>query len=240
MTCVSLASHPAGRLNVLHGKNFNVGHYMQTFQPDVCTPAMLIGTVDYYYFIPLSLTLSLLGGHKVNAMRNILASFSCTFFNSLGWNLLGYWSNPSWTSWYHMLACIWTFRNWFGSSNQSWCDDRYYWILHFDTSLIDSNLDSRSKKVKTYEAIFWQSFQWIWMEFDTVRLLNIIPIYLIHSVFKGENHTLILFKKKILKTPKKPTLMLAFIQTFADWFLSNLVWWQRLLRSTIWYQFGWP
>ena len=45
----------------MRGKNFNVGHYMQTFQPIFLIPAMLIGTIDFYHFIPISLTLTLAG-----------------------------------------------------------------------------------------------------------------------------------------------------------------------------------
>ena len=39
----------SGRLAVLRGKNFNVGHYTQTFKP-FFIPAMLIGTTDFYKF----------------------------------------------------------------------------------------------------------------------------------------------------------------------------------------------
>ena len=38
----------------------------------------LMGTIDFYHFIPLSLTLSVPGGHKVNAKQNLLVSFSTT------------------------------------------------------------------------------------------------------------------------------------------------------------------
>ena len=40
---------------------------------------MLIGTVDFFYFIPLSLTLILPGGHEVSPKQNLLASFSHNF-----------------------------------------------------------------------------------------------------------------------------------------------------------------
>ena len=36
---------------------------------------MLIGTIDFYHFVPLSLTLTLPGGDKVSAKQNLLASF---------------------------------------------------------------------------------------------------------------------------------------------------------------------
>ena len=47
-------------------------------------------------------------------------------------------------------------------------DNRYYCTLHFNTSLIDLNVDSRSqerKKVKPSVAIISQSFQSVRMEF---------------------------------------------------------------------------
>ena len=43
-------------------------------------PAMFLGTIDFNHFIPLSLTLTLPGGHKVSAKQNLLASFSCLLF----------------------------------------------------------------------------------------------------------------------------------------------------------------
>ena len=44
-------------LAVLLGRNFNIGHYMQSFQPNFVMPAMPIGTIDFYHFTPLSLVL---------------------------------------------------------------------------------------------------------------------------------------------------------------------------------------
>ena len=43
--------------------------------------AMHIGTIDFYHFIPLSLTLTLPEGHKVSVEQNFLASNSGTLFN---------------------------------------------------------------------------------------------------------------------------------------------------------------
>ena len=42
-------------------------------------PAMLVGTIDLYHFVLLSLSLTLSGGHKVSVKQNLLASFSHTF-----------------------------------------------------------------------------------------------------------------------------------------------------------------
>ena len=41
---------------------------------------MLIGTIDFYYLKPHSLTLTLFGGHKVSANEDLFASFSRTLF----------------------------------------------------------------------------------------------------------------------------------------------------------------
>ena len=51
-------------------------------------PAMSIGNIDFYYFIPLSQTLTMPGGGKVSVKQNLLASFSCTLFIWSQWNLL--------------------------------------------------------------------------------------------------------------------------------------------------------
>ena len=74
-----------GQLTVLQSKNFNVGHYMQTFLPKVFIPAMPIGIIDFHDFILLTMTD---WGHKVSSLQNLLASFSCTLFNWSGWILI--------------------------------------------------------------------------------------------------------------------------------------------------------
>ena len=66
---------------ILHGKNFNVRHYTQTDQPSFSVLAMLMGTIDFYHFIPASQTLILPGGHKVSTKHKLLASF-CPHFSS--------------------------------------------------------------------------------------------------------------------------------------------------------------
>ena len=43
------AGGPSSCLSVLRGKNFNVGHYTQTVEPN-----LLIGTIDFYHFMPLT------------------------------------------------------------------------------------------------------------------------------------------------------------------------------------------
>ena len=46
--------------SALRGKNFGVGHSMQTVQPNLFY--MLIGIIDFYHFILLSQTLTLPAG----------------------------------------------------------------------------------------------------------------------------------------------------------------------------------
>ena len=65
---------------ILRGKNFNILHYRQTVHSNFFIPVMLLDTIDFYHFIPLSLTLTLPGGHKVSAKQNLLASFSQNIF----------------------------------------------------------------------------------------------------------------------------------------------------------------
>ena len=59
----------------LRGKNFNVGHYMQIFRPICFIPAMFIGAIDFSDHIPLSVTVTLVWGHKVIAKQSLLVSF---------------------------------------------------------------------------------------------------------------------------------------------------------------------
>ena len=52
---------------IFHDKNFSIGHYRQSFQPNLFMIATSIGTIDFQCSVPLSMTLSLAGGHKVSA-----------------------------------------------------------------------------------------------------------------------------------------------------------------------------
>ena len=69
---------PASRLAFLPGKNFNIGHYMPIFQPNFFIPAILTSAINFYHFIPLSLSL-----FKVSTRQNFLASYSPTKFDLL-------------------------------------------------------------------------------------------------------------------------------------------------------------
>ena len=41
-----------GQPSILHGKNFDTGHCTQTVQLTFFISVMLIGTIDFYHFIP--------------------------------------------------------------------------------------------------------------------------------------------------------------------------------------------
>ena len=60
-----------GCLAILHGIIFQ--HFF--------IPAMLIGTIDFYHFVPFSLTLNLAGDQNVHIKQNLFGSVSCTFFS---------------------------------------------------------------------------------------------------------------------------------------------------------------
>ena len=60
---------------------------------NIFIPAKLRGTIGFYHIRPLSLTLTLAGGHKVSTKQNLLALFSHALFNWFGWNLIWCWSN---------------------------------------------------------------------------------------------------------------------------------------------------
>ena len=100
-----------------------------------------------------------------------------------------------------MLACIWMFVNWFASNLY---DDRYCCTLHFDTSLIYHDLDSRSHRSTGKQHLrhtlshkvfyrFKRNLVYCW---DLLVWWTLYTFYLIHSVFKRENAAyMILFKK---------------------------------------------
>ena len=171
----------AGWLSALFGKNFNVRCYMQTFQPNLFIPTMLVGTSDFYHCIPLSLTLTVPRGHKVSTNQNLGFIFLHTFHWS-GLNLMWWWSNSSWTSW------------------------GYFWMIDWKYTSV---------------AIISQRFQSIWMEFGVLlRLVGVLSLILILILI----HVHFISKYNWYNFIKK-NLILACIQIFTDWFLSNVVWW---------------
>ena len=68
-----------GQLVVLVWQNFQVRYYKQTFQSISFVPTMLVGTIDFHHFIPLSLTLIVPGGHKVSAQQTSWLHFLTRF-----------------------------------------------------------------------------------------------------------------------------------------------------------------
>ena len=72
MSCVRPPTHPPVRPFIHHAwQNLNVEHYIQTVQPFFIS-ALFIDSFGGYHFTPLSLTLTLPGGHKVSAKQTLL------------------------------------------------------------------------------------------------------------------------------------------------------------------------
>ena len=67
-----MSHQTASQMSIVHGKNFNTGHYAQSFQPISFTPAMLVGTYNFDHFIPLSVTLALAGDHMVSTKQSTI------------------------------------------------------------------------------------------------------------------------------------------------------------------------
>ena len=63
LSCLAKGSWPA----ILHGENFDVGHYAQTFQPKFFVPAMLEGTIDIYVVASILMTFTLAEEENVRA-----------------------------------------------------------------------------------------------------------------------------------------------------------------------------
>ena len=230
------------------------------------------GTIDFYHVILLSLTLTLPVGHKVSTYQNLLALFSHIHFSWSGWNLMWWWINLSWTSWDYFWIwvrfietkdCLKKTPTNVGMHSDralwidlihTWYDDRSYrhqfCTLHFDTKLIDLDLDSRSQdceKAKASAVIISKSFQFEWNLVYCWGLLVVwwasYSFYLIHSDLKGENPAcMILYPPPPSPPPKKPHLKcwLVFIRLQTKFFQTCYIWWKRPLSPTFWCQFGLP
>ena len=187
---------PAGGPAVLQSKNFNIGLNTQTVQPNFFIPAMLMGTIEFYPFVVISLTLTLPRGHNVSTKQNLSASFSPTLFIWSGWNLMRWWSNPGWTSWCYFclkrkkkrnkgnnccctdcikkaltLACIQMLTSRFDSNLVDYC------TLHFDACPWFQVTGVRESKKLLCQ--FLTKFQSIWMEFGIPLTLGIMNLILI-------------------------------------------------------------
>ena len=58
---------------------FNVGFYGHTFEPDYFIPALPIGFIDLYHFIPPPVILTLAQGHKVKGKQTCWHQFHTHF-----------------------------------------------------------------------------------------------------------------------------------------------------------------
>ena len=122
---------------------------------------------------------------------------------------------------------------------QTWYDDRYFCTLHFDTSLTDHDLDSRSQreKAETSVPIISESFQSICMKFiPLLRLFDVMKLILILSI-PFSLHGIQPFVCDFIKNT-----FVACIQTFTHKFLSIL---QRglqgeVLRTALYNKLSWP
>ena len=254
--CLSVC--PAVWPSILRGKNLNVGHYRQTFQPNLFIPAMLTGTIDFCHFTPFYWPWPCQGVTRSALSKACLLHFFPHFSSEQDEIWCG---DEAIQAEHHetltnicgkmgMTAVLLTVSKKLSCWNafeylrinfiQTWYDGRYYCTVQFDTSLFDLDFDSRSQeneKAKTSAPVISQSFQSVWMEFGLllrlVRVMNLILLLLCSCNIQGREPYLCDF---ITKT----TLTLAYIQAFTDKFLSDLAWWQKPPNSTFCYQFGRP
>ena len=110
------------------------------------------------------------------------------------------------------LACIRTLMNRFTPNLVS--DDRSYCTQHFDTSVSDLDLDSKSREIRVDHAIKST------MELDGIsmllRLFGLVTsdsIYILRSIFKRENPTCIIAYCKEKLRNKELWLAFEYLQT---------------------------
>ena len=110
---------------------------------------MLIGNIDFYRFILLSLTLTLPEGHKVTTNPGILASFSPYTFH------LKRMKCDVVMKWFKLnilrLLLSKNYGNKIGMHSDVY--DRYYCTLHFDTGLIDLVQLSQSQSARNQKLL---------------------------------------------------------------------------------------
>ena len=88
--------------SVCHAKNFDVGHYEQTFQQNSLIIAVI--RIRHHWILSFYTTFSdldLRWSHKVRAKQSLPAIFSHTFSKWLVWYFVVWWSSSSWTCWYY-------------------------------------------------------------------------------------------------------------------------------------------
>ena len=154
MSCVWQVGWPTF---VLLGKDFYVGHYMQTFQPFVFTPAFIFAPLYLNHFHwPWYLGWGSRGQRKAQPIVFIFSHTFSTDHDEI-WCVL--WRTP----WYSfgvrfnetmeiMIVLLTASKTNAGMHvyDLLWVklgiyDDRYHWTRHLDTILTDLDLDSRSK-----------------------------------------------------------------------------------------------
>ena len=186
-------------------------------------PAMLIDTFDFNHFIPLSLTLTLLGGHEVSEKQNLLASFSRTLFNWSNWNLIGV---KAFQVEYHENDFEWDLVKQWKITAVLLTPSKFFDVGMYSDIYESIWFNLRSQESKKFFANYltkFSMFGWnlvCW--WDLLVWWTSYSFYLVHSIFKGENLTNVISLKK--KQTKPQTLTLAFIKTFTHLFISNPLW----------------
>ena len=228
---------------------------MHTVLPNVFIPALLIGTIDFCHFIPLSLTLSLPGAHKGSMKQNLLGSFSPTLCIWSGWNLMWWWSSSSWLSWDYFWVRFFETREKLllyrlhKNFNVGMHLDVYKSIWFNFGTMIDTlvlviltclfDLDFHWRLLEWMKAeisvpIVSQSFQLIWIEFSTLlRFVNLMNLKFISSrpfSIQGREPYLCDFVNKL-------EYWLVFRHLLTSSFKLGMM--IGPLIPTLWYQFGW-
>ena len=65
ISCVCLSGKPSHMT-----ENFNIGYYTHTVRPHLFIPVMLMGTIDFYCFTQISVSLVLIRGYKVSELES--------------------------------------------------------------------------------------------------------------------------------------------------------------------------
>ena len=173
----------------LRDKTFNIAILISTinFYLFVCCCFLsFVSLLFFFFFLFLSFSLRLLSMtltgaviHKVITKQNLLISFSSTLFCWMRLNLMGWWRNPSCTSWDYFWA------NFIGSREipavllmhrhhhhhqqqhkqphwryldihePYWDDHGYYWTLHFDNQLSDLEVTGMQERGKNFYASYF-------------------------------------------------------------------------------------
>ena len=159
---------------------------------------MLVCAVDFYHFIPLSLTWTLSWFHMVSTKQNLLASFSCTVFIWSGWNLMSWWSNSSWKSW------------------------EYFWVRCVQTKEIIAVLLTASKNLN--DGMHSEVYESVWsklgMIIDTVALYILILLWLALTLIQGHRSAR---KQKLL--PQLSHKVFNQFESLWMYYWDLFVWW---------------